>query len=381
VARLSGVSWGHRRATAPIVALTDAFGGTRPDITIDWSVRPLSDFEHQGIAGCAAEYDLVVFDHPHCGDIAASGCFLPLESEIRGGAADAGSYVGASLESYRFGGHLWGAPIDGATQHAVLRPDLMDAPPPGTWEEVPRLGERLRRRGLALGLACEGPHAVLAAGALMTNAGAPWAAGPEAPPGIDAGAMAEALEYLRAVLAFCPPEAPGWSSIDLHEAMVARDDIAYCPVVYGYATYGEADMRRRLAFGPLPGPAAPHEAGALIGGAALGVSARCAAPEAAMDFLRFCLEPDRQAAVVGGHHGQPAVAVAWVDPETDARFNGYFSAVAGTMARSAVRPRAAGYPAFQKAAGTIAAAAMAGEMTPRAAAQRIAETARRAVAA
>ena len=79
---LKGLAWGHRRATGPLEPLSAAFRRDHPDVSVEWSVRPLSDFEHQPIASIADRFDLMIIDHPFCGDIAASGACLPLEEAI-----------------------------------------------------------------------------------------------------------------------------------------------------------------------------------------------------------------------------------------------------------------------------------------------------------
>lgn len=363
--RLRILNWGHRRATDPLAAAVATYRERRPDVAFDLVVRPLSDFEHEGIAGAALEHDLVVYDHPFSGDIAAAGVFLPLEERLaeRLGAGLDARYTGPSLASYRFAGHVWGAPIDAATQHALVRRDLLDAAGeslPQSWQDAVALGERLAVRGLKLGMAVETPHALLTLGSLMANAGSPWGTDPDAPMTIDPAAMADAFAWLRRLLAFCPAEALDWNSIDLHEAMVARDDIVYCPCVYGYATYGEADQRRPLAFAPFAGTAAPWQAGSAIGGTAIAVSRHCAAPDTALDFVAFLLEDAVQDSLIPGHHGQPATVTGWTDAGNDARFNGYFSAVRSSMDGAWIRPRHPGYPIFQRDAGIVAATALRG---------------------
>lgn len=363
---LTGLSWGHRRATTPLQALASAFTQTRPDIAIRWIERPLSDFEHQGIAGAACAADLVVFDHPFCGDIVASDAFLPLDDLNKVSHSDA--FIGPSLESYRFAGHLWGAPIDGATMHGVARSDLLNgAPIPKTWTQTLALGDDWHRRGRYLGLPFATPHGALAVASLMANMGHEWA--PNGSTGellLDPEALDEALGMLETLAHYCPPEAQNWNSIDLHEAMVARDDIVFCPCVYGYATYGEADQRKPLAFSPFAGfdRTAP-DCGSVIGGTAIGLSAGCQNVDAAIAFLGYCLEPDHQLALVPSNHGQPATRRAWLDREVDQRFNGFFSSVGPSMARASIRPRCAGYPAFQKAAGVLVQQMLAGALSRR----------------
>ncbi len=366
---LKGLSWGHRRATGPLRPLVDRFRERRPDIEIEWTVRPLSDFEHQGLAGVAELFDLIIYDHPFSGDLSASGAFVPLDQHLPVLATgDDTLFVGASLASYRYDGAVWGAPIDGATQHALYRADLMGARPvPQKWDEVLALGRDLRSDNLCLGLACETPHAGLVVAALMANAGKPWSTDTARPFRIDRAALREALQLTADVVALCPPEAIDWNSIDLHDQMVARDDIAYAPCVYGYATYGEADMRRRLSFAPFPGAAAPQAAGTAIGGTAVGLSRHCKDQAAALAFMAFLLSDEAQREIIPAHHGQPALASAWDVAVTDAAFNGFFSATRSTIDTAWIRPRLPGYPLFQKEAGIVVRSLLAKEMTPGAA--------------
>lgn len=355
---LKGLSWGHRRASGPLPELSRVFADRHPGFSVRWTDRTLAGFEHQPIAETARDFDLVIFDHPFLGDIVEAGAFLQLDARIpdRLGPQADPLFIGASLDSYRYAGAVWGAPIDAATEHAILRADLLAGAgeaTPDRWSEVIALGRRLRTKGLFLGCPVITPHAALLIAALMANAGRPWSTEPERPFAIDRDGLIAALEQFKEVLAFCPPEALGWNSIDLHEAMVARDDVAYAPCVYGYATYGEADMRRQLAFADFPGAVAPYSAGTALGGTALGVSAATAHPEAALAFVRFALSETAQRAIIPSRHGQPALAAAWADPEIDARFNGFYSHVRGSVASAWIRPRRPGYIRFQHEAGQL----------------------------
>lgn len=358
---LRGLSWGHRRANGPLGPLSDAVTALHPEIAITWIVRPLSDFEHQSLPELASVYDLIIYDHPFSGSIVESGAFLALSGRdgLPTGLDDRSHWVGPTLDSYRFGGTVWGLPIDAATQHAVWRADLLGPESlPDSWQAAVALGPRLRRQGRYLGLAVTAPHAVLTIASLMANLGCPWETRPDQPFAIDRAGFAEAYGQVRALLACCPAEALSWNAIDLHEAMVARDDIAYCPCVYGYATYGEADQRRRLSFAPFAGLAAPFHAGATLGGTALAVSRTTVQAGACLAFLGFAAGARAQCDLIPSRHGQPAAVAAWHDPAIDARFNGFFSATRGTVDASWVRPRHRGYISFQAAAGAIVAAGL-----------------------
>ena len=356
---LRGLTWGHRRATGPLEPLTSAFTALNPDIAVEWEVRSLSDFEHQGLAEIASIYDLLIYDHPFGGSIVESGAFEPLGSHPQTflTLACASRYLGGSMLSYRMGGSVFGLPIDAATQHAAYRGDLLDAAGeevPANWEEALALGRRLSRRGIRLGLAIKTPHAGLVVAALMANAGVPWSTAPDAPFSLDREGFLVAYEAVREMFALCHHEALEWNAIDLHEAMVARDDIAYTPCVYGYGTYGEADFRRRLSFGDFAGRVAPYHARSVLGGTGLAVSRHSGSKAAALSLVAFAASEEGQR-LIQSRHGQPALAALWVAGEADTRFNGFFTGVRRSIETAWIRPRHRGYIPFQAAFGEVVA--------------------------
>lgn len=369
---LRGMAWGHRRATGPLDALVDRYRELGGQINIEWTVRPLSDFEHQGIEEIARQFDLVIYDHPFSGDIALSEAFIALEEHVDALAIDrANDFIGPSLRSYWFRDHVWGVPIDGATQHALVRRDLLEGPIPQSWEEVLTLGHKLGSRGLFLAQAFETPHTILSAASLMANMGVPWQSEDEERIDIDVHGLREALELLKACFAFCPEQALEWNSIDVHDAMTRRNDLVYAPCVYGFATYGEVDHANRLSFGPFPGPNAPNVQGSTLGGAALGISRHCRDTPAAIGFARFLASPEVQTAIISAHHGQAAAAAAWESAVFDLDYNGFYTATRSTLESAWVRPRIPGYPDFQKKAGAIARTAIAGGLSLDAAVSKI----------
>jgi multiple sugar transport system substrate-binding protein len=356
---LCGMTWQHRRAVDPLAATLPAFRARRPDVDVVWEARPLHGFEFAPVAELARRYDLIVLDHPFVGEIAASGCLLPLD-DLVAGQDDA--FIGPSLASYRYAGHIWALPIDAACQVAAYRPDLLDAlgePVPKTWEAGLELGARAVRSGLKLAIAFAGVHGLMTFFTLCANLGRPCATEPDQPL-VDPHTAAQALEAMRRLLALCPREALTWNSIALHEAMVAQDDLVYCPAVYGYATYAEDDLRRPLRFADLPGLGRPHPGGSTIGGTGLGLAAATRHPEAARAYAAFLADPGTQREFAL-HHGQPARVEVWNDRAIDRRFGGYFSATRASIEQGWTRPRYPGYLRFQAKAGALVEAHLRGE--------------------
>jgi multiple sugar transport system substrate-binding protein len=368
---LRGLNWGHRRATGPMNAAAARFAPVAPDdARIAWDVQPLSGFEHGLGPALVDRYDLIVFDHPFCGAIARDGLLRPLDGALSPLRDE--DFVGPSLSSYRYAGALWALPIDGATQVAVYRPDLIGdhGEVPRTWSDVIALGRAARRDGQWLGLACLNPHAALVLAALCAHLGAPWSPDPEAEP-FDPVSLRSAIGALREVLEFVHPDCLGFNAIDLHEAMVARDDLIYCPLAYGYLTYGEADGRRPLRFADFPALAGSAPCGTVLGGTGLGLTRSCRDVDAAHRFLAMLASGPAQVELVAGHHGQPGHVAAWNDPAVDARYGGAFSATRATVDAAWVRPRFPGYIQVQHACGDLVAGFCAGALNEAELAERL----------
>lgn len=356
--KLRGMTWNHRRAIDPLTNTMPLFQRLRPDIEIEWFARPLSGFEFTSVDSLAAEYDLIVLDHPFMGAVAASGSLTPLDGIA--GLADE-SFVGPSLATYRMNGSLWALPIDAACQVAVSRPDLMrslDAKPPGNWSELVELGVRAKRKHMHLAIGFAGVHSLMTFFTLMANLGGACATTQDQP-FADRRVAGEALALMRNLLSFCPPDVLTWNSIRLHDEMIARDDLVFCPAVYCYATYAEADQRKPLRFHDLPGPTGPS--GSTIGGTGLAVSAHSKNIDAALHYARFAAELSTQAAFAD-HHGQPALRGIWLDEAVNARFGGCYRDTLATIDACWIRPRYNGYLAFQEKAGELVEAHLRGNV-------------------
>lgn len=291
-----------------------------------------------------------------------TGAFEPLSSYPGLGVhlTDSLRYLGPSLLSYRHGGTVWGLPIDAATQHAAYRADLMGRAGealPESWEQTLTLGQRLSRHGLSLGVAIKTPHAILTIAALMANMGSPWETEQDRAFSMDESAFIEAFKMVKALLAHCPDEVLAWNAIDLHEAMAAGDGIAYCPCVYGYGTYGEVDIPKRLSFADFAGAVEPYHAGSVLGGTGLAVARASRSKDAAIAFVAFAASDEGQA-LMASKHGQPGLAAVWHDRDIDRRFNGFFSGARRSVEAAWLRPRYRGYIGFQAEAGELVAQAL-----------------------
>jgi multiple sugar transport system substrate-binding protein len=359
---LRGMTWGHRRAIDPLIATLPEFQHRHPGIKVTWDSRPLHGFEFTPVEELAQRYDLIILDPPFCGDIVRTRALLPLDEMVTPALETA--FVGPSLATYRYENRIWALPVDAACQVAVARPDLLtslDRRAPTSWSEMLQLGEAAGRKGLHLAIGLRGVHSLMTFFTLAANMGRPCAVDPGQDL-IDRETARQVLDAIKVLLAHCPPQALDWNSIELHDVMVARDDLVFCPAVYCYATYAEADIAHPLRFSNLPGLSGSNPLGSTIGGAGLGISARVEDREAAFAYARYLMESATQKAFAA-HHGQPARADSWEDPAIAARFGGCYSDTRATMEGCWIRPRYAGYLAFQAAGGTLIEQHLRGEMS------------------
>lgn len=345
---LKGLTWDHPRAYAGLEAETRRFECTHPGIVIQWERQSLRGFEAASIQDSAAEYDLVILDHPFMGDAAASGCFLDLNKLVDLAeplATD--QFVGKSLESYWYGGAQWALPIDGACQTAVWRPDLLDAPPQSL-DEVMALASADK---VGLAMAC--PHAFMNFLTICGLLGSDISGSGDQL--VERKVAEEALRILRDLSRHLPLQAFDWSSIGLLEEMSIGELVAYCPMVFCFSPYSRLPNgnRKRLRFSELPIIDQRQGCvGSVIGGAGLAVSTSCVNRNAAEKFLRHICDPAAQArmALDGG---QPAATQVWFDLELDKANCCFFSSCRPTMEGAIIRPRYSGYMELQNRAGEL----------------------------
>ena len=74
--RFHGLTWDHPRG---FNALAAAAEGVAPRGLLSWCKQPLLGFESHPIGDLAAQFDLLVLDHPNIGEAVALDCVRPLD--------------------------------------------------------------------------------------------------------------------------------------------------------------------------------------------------------------------------------------------------------------------------------------------------------------
>lgn len=354
--KLRGLTWKHLRAVDSL-RISSLVYSQRHDVEIVWDIRDLSKFEHQPMEEIVRIYDMIVYDHPFSGILSTEHYFKDLSVLSENSMLNPSAYIGASLESYYYKGQQWGIPIDGATNHAIYREDILKdftTKIPKSWGEVCALGKKMNKKGARIGMAVKGHHGLLIVAALCANLGAPWSTNEDIPFVIDKNILQFSVQLVKDMIAYSNEEAVEWNSIDLHNAMIARDDIVFCPCVYGFAVYGEDYIYpKKLSFGNFTGYKEPFYNGSVLGGTAIGISEKSAYTNESIEYLVWLSNPETQKNILSAHHGQAARIEVWEDEEIDKQYNKFYSSIRKSMETAWMRPRFVGYQNFEHRAGNI----------------------------
>ena len=360
--RLRGMTWGHTRGYLPVVATAQRFQELHPDIEIVWEKRSLKAFEEFPVGKLAADFDLIVLDHPFAGYAAAHGPLLPLEEHLPADflADQAAHSVGASHASYSFGGHHWALAIDAATPVAFWREDLLarhGLAVPRAWDELLALARAGHVEVPAAPINCLMNFYTFC----VAHGETPFATRERV---TSAETGRAALASLRGLVSLCDPGCWSRNPIASHDlvASAANTRVAYCPLAYGYSNYArEGYAAHRLAFG-----APPLFAGAplrtTLGGTGLAVSALRPNRAAALAYARFTASAGIQRTLYAAAGGQPGHRRAWTDVANNALSGDYFLRTLPVLDRAFLRPRHDGCMEFQERGGPLVHAALRGEL-------------------
>lgn len=362
---LRGMTWNHPRGYDPMVATSAAFAAMHPDVTITWDARSLQDFEHFPVEVLADQYDLIVIDHPHIGQLADAGILLPF------GGHDAGALqemevqsVGPSYASYSWQGQQWALPIDAAAQVQAWRPDLLGCPVKH-WDDVMVLA----KQGEVL-WPSRSPHELMSFMTLAANAGTPCSVTPG--PLLDVADSVAVLERLCELEAFVPPECRTMDPIAALEQLARDDRRALVPLVYGYVSYAQDGCRRHLVrFANIPSQDGCRPAGSTIGGTGLAISAKCRHPDVARAYALYVASEAVQCGLYAAAGGQPGHRAAWLDAEVNRKAHGFYRDTLATLDAVWLRPRHDGYVGFQAEGAALVAACLNGEASCRVTAERL----------
>lgn len=350
---LRGMTWKHDRGLAPLLATARRFSEEHPDVTIQWEARSLQKFGEASVQAFADQYDLVIIDHPFMGEVARARCFLALDEHYTPGQLEElkRDSVGPSYLSYCFEGHQWALPIDAAAQVAGFRADLLQNngfKVPQTWEDVLELAKF--RRGF-VSVALFPLDALICFFTFCANLGEPPFTTNDKV--VSTGTGQHALERLRALSEHSAEGALLANPVAIWERMSSSDEIAYCPLAFGYSNYARKDYRPKLvSFASIPS-SGRGPVGSTLGGTGLAISQKCEHRDVALAYAFWVASKECQRTLYVESGGQPASKRAWLDSHANQLTNGYFAATLTGIENAWLRPRFAGFERFQVAATTV----------------------------
>jgi multiple sugar transport system substrate-binding protein len=351
--RLAGIAWDHSRGLPPLVATSQRYEETHPGVRIRWEKRSLDEFGHTPIDQLAANFDLLVIDHPWAGFAFEKNLVRDLKpllasAELKDFAQNS---IGATFESYCYSGRLLALPIDAATPSPSWRSDLLirdGLRVPESWSEAVALA----RRKLAVIPAFNADlflHFLM----LLKALGAEPCSNHEiiAPRQL----MREALELLRELTEPMPPEIFKLNPIQVAERMTDSDDFAWNAFAYTYNNYARPGFARRaLCFGSLLSlDGKSSRVRSVLGGTGIAISIHCQHVQPALDYARFVADGITQKGIYLHAGGQPSHRDAWNDPGADNLCGGFFGATRATQQEAFVRPRYSGYVPLQTNGGNV----------------------------
>ncbi|WP_291415948.1 extracellular solute-binding protein [Actinophytocola sp.] len=337
--RLRGLCWDHPRCVRPMAAAAEAYRAVRPDVVVEWDARPLARFNDQPVWQVAGGFDLIFVDHPMTGAVAGRDALVPLDTVLDAGELDRVGALSVHGGAYTWGGHRWALGVDAACQVAAFRADRLGADEvPATWDDV-----------LALAKSAPGSVALplypsdAICGLMSLSANASLAAG-ERPVWVHPHGAEMLVELARLVDPVCFDRNPP----ALLDAMAGESEIAYVPLVFGYANLSRPPLR----FADVPGVDG-RPRGAVLGGAGLGVfpDSRHVADAAA--FAAWCMGTGVQRDVLLEAGGQPGNRLVWDDPTADEVAGGFLSATRRSIDEAYLRPRERWWPEFQRDGGRL----------------------------
>ena len=354
---LRGITWDHVRGIGGLRAASAEYRRERPDVRVEWTARTLQAFADQPVEELARRFDLLYIDHPSIGQAAAAACLVPLDEHLDRSVLDdqTASSVGRSAESYEWQGHRWALATDAAGQVAAYRPDLMERaelPIPRTWDEAAAAPAALRRHGLWAVMPVIPVDAICSfLSVCLTLGDEPFTAQEGTVVPRETGIRA--LTILASFVDDSHPSSLDWNPAVMLEHMAQADDVAYCPLAFGYSNYARPGFREHLVrSAPPPGGPDGVPRGTL-GGAGLAVTARGSSVEEAVSYAAFVASGTVQRGAYFAGGGQPGHRSAWTDATVNEASSRFFLDTLEALDAAYLRPRFDGFLSFQDCGGDL----------------------------
>ena len=346
---LKGMTWDHPRGYDPMIATSKEFNNNHSGkILLEWKKRSLQAFADRPIEDMTDEFDLIVIDYPHVGEVAAKGLLAQLDTSGYKQQLEKlrNESVGLSCDSYKIDNHQWALPIDAASQVAAYRKDLIFNLPKN-WNKLIELSKDKK-----VCWPLKPVHAISSFYSIYNNIGETF--DPVNKYFVAKNQCIKTLEMMRVVSNLLSKECLGMDPIIVAEEMTESNNIYYCPYLYGFSNYSREGFRKNILFYTNvmdlseKGPSGTH-----LGGTGIAVSNKSQNKDYAIEYAYWIASSECQKNIFYRHGGQPGNSLAWEDSVINEETNNFFMNTRETLEKSWVRPRHNGYMNFQDEAGNI----------------------------
>ena len=346
---LKGMTWDHSRGFDPMLATSKKFQETHNNaVTIQWDKRPLQAFADRPIEDMTDDYDMIVIDYPHVGEVASKGLLQNLDLPKYSSHIEQlkKQSVGKSHESYYINNKQWALAIDAASQTACYREDLIPSYP-SNWNALLDLAKNNR-----VLWPLKPVHAISSFYSVYNNITTELM--PDQKKFIDKNFGVETLTMMKAVARELIIDCLTMDPIQTAELMTETNDFFYCPYIYGFSNYSRKNFRKyTLKYIDVINLSGKGPAGTHLGGTGIAVSNVSKNKDLAIEYAFWIASAECQKSLYYESGGQPGNSVAWEDDKINKETNNFFRGTRKTLDLAWVRPRHNGYMKFQDESGNL----------------------------
>ena len=346
---LKGMTWDHSRGFDPMLATSKKFQETHNNaVIIQWDKRPLQAFADRPIEDMTDDYDMIVIDYPHVGEVASKGLLQNLDLPKYSSHIEQlkKQSVGKSHESYYINNKQWALAIDAASQTACYREDLIPSYP-SNWNALLDLAKNNK-----VLWPLKPVHAISSFYSIYNNITTELM--PDKKKFIDKNFGVETLTMMKAVSRELIIDCLTMDPIQTAELMTETNDFFYCPYIYGFSNYSRKNYRKYiLKYINVINLSGKGPAGTHLGGTGIAVSNASKNKDLAIEYSFWIASAECQKSLFYESGGQPGNSVAWEDDKINKETNNFFRDTRKTLDLAWIRPRHNGYMKFQDESGNL----------------------------
>ncbi|AKH82241.1 hypothetical protein AA958_08360 [Streptomyces sp. CNQ-509] len=337
----------HKDTTGKLTSeILDVWNKRHPDEKVTLIELPESADEQraamaQNFQAKSDRFDVVAMDVIWTAEFAARGWIEKLDPQVL-----PDGIVPAALETAKYEGDLYGAPLTSSGALLFYRKDLVSKPP-ATWKELIdgcEIAERQRMDCYAGQFAQYEGLTVNATEAINSAGGSVY--GPDGQVTVDSPEAKEGIDFLVDGFrtGYIPKEAITYQEEDGRRAF-QRGDLLYLrnwPYVYGLANAAGSDTKIAGKVGVAPLPGADGAGASTLGGFNLGLSSYSKHKESVLDFMAFMESPEAQRVQVTDLSNPPVLMDLYTDEALATEFP-YLPALQQGLSQARPRPQVPAY--------------------------------------